>query len=105
MKSFLKEVKRLDNIRPSMKELIYEYIKANPCATFLELERHIPNFREENSTKILGREPNVVYWQGLSEEAAEAIQELFFSRKIDMFFGCVAKTPYGHKNPNRDVIF
>jgi len=62
-----------------MKEAIYKLVADRDWVTFAELSRDIDGFRGNWAIEAA---PNVFFWTALSEEALDALDELFAEKRI-----------------------
>ena len=65
-----------------IKKNILNFIKNNPKSSFAELESNIADFKGDHTFGNLTS--NIVFWQGMSKEAIDAISELVRENKIDI---------------------
>lgn len=65
-----------------MKEAIFEYVNKHQTVTFVELAKHIPNFRGDKQMRLA--KYNCILWIDMSEAAATAIDELLDEKRIEM---------------------
>lgn len=68
-----------------MKQEILEYVKKYGGVTFAELSRIIPGFKGDKSLSMpeLSKR-NIFIWDGVSDEAAQALVELLEKKEIKM---------------------
>lgn len=64
-----------------MRNEILQFVKDHPRATFVMLEREFNGFKGDRSLST-ARHPEVLYWDGMSEAAVQAIKALLRSNKI-----------------------
>lgn len=66
-------------------EAMFDYIKAHPCTSMVELERIYSKFGPINGDHILYMDgyENIAMWLQMSEGFAKAVEELLDKVKID----------------------
>jgi hypothetical protein len=69
-----------------MAEIIYALVKTRRHVSFAELDQMVPGFKKEPDGKptclVFSELPQLVIWVGLSEEALNALDELWKSKKV-----------------------
>jgi hypothetical protein len=64
-----------------MRNEILQFVKDHPRATFAMLEREFRAFKGDRPLS-LARHPEIIYWDGMSEAAVQAIKALLRANKI-----------------------